>query len=161
MITGDEFIELARRRFAPFARSLGMAETASLVDKTFAELSYAKRSRAFDVVMDRAEDYRVAVVVHKLDGKPPREMDSRDPEDFTRFDLQAVLARSGAEWDGPGKYGPGTRDDVDAAITEVLERLETFGRPLLSGGAREWRRLQNLTAERVRAWEAARDIHRR
>jgi hypothetical protein len=158
MITGDEFIGLARSRFAPFARSVGMAETASLVDKTFAKLSFASRSRAFDVVMDRAEDYRVAVVVHKTNGKRPRAMDPRDPEDFTRFDLQTVLARSGADWDGLGKYGPGTREDVDAAITELLERMETFGRPLLSGGLREWRRLQTITAQRVRASEAASDI---
>jgi len=66
MITGEEFLDLARIRLAPVFREFGFREIGAGVETTYAELKTNHQTRSLKIGMDRAQDYRVYAQIRRL-----------------------------------------------------------------------------------------------
>jgi len=153
VIKSNEFLQIARAHGDRVARELGMRESRAVAEETYALVRWSNDSRAFELDMDRAEDYRIHASVLRLDSNRPALGQPREPEDFNVYDLEAVLVRRGEAPAELGDYGQGTRPEVDAALANVVRVLEAKAMDLLLGAPDEWHRLGTMMADRVRRFE--------
>lgn len=151
MISGAEFIELARAAGVQLATQLGMVEVRAEDAKRFALVEWANARRALLLSMDAIQDYSVNAEIRRTDA--PRPMHPPiEASDFIGYDVTALLAHSGLPYAGLGDFGAGTRPEVQNALANVMREVSGIGMRLLSDSEDEWKRLGDLMAERVRAF---------
>jgi hypothetical protein len=101
MVSGADFIELARAAGQGLAAELGMDEIRTEDAGRYAAVEWANSRRAFTLYMDAVQDYSVQAVIERTDvprpSKPPTE-----PADFIGYDLTALLARNDRPYAGLG-----------------------------------------------------------
>jgi hypothetical protein len=152
MISGQEFLQLVRGRFGHLFIELNLVEIGTDVQTTYAELTAANRVRHLTIGMDWAQDYRVYAKIGKVDTerRPQRGVPNpTKPAEFTNFDLDSVLARSGTPTLNLGRYGSGTVEEVEAALDELVGGLTTAAMPILRGDQRAWDQLADVMASRT------------
>jgi hypothetical protein len=149
MISGAEFIELARTAGEQVAAELGMVEVRTDDSGRFALIAWANAKRALALSMDAVQDYSVNAEINRADVPRPTHPPI-DPSDFIGYDVTALLAHNGLPHAGLGDFGAGSRSEVEDALAAVMTEVRGIGMLLLLDSEAEWKRLGNMMAERVR-----------
>ncbi len=151
MISGAEFIELARAAGEQLATQLRMVEVRAEDAGPFALVEWANARRALLLSMDAVQDYSVNAEIKRTDVPGPVHPPI-EASDFIGYDVTALLAHNHLPYGGLGDFGAGTRLEVQKALAEVMREVLGIGMQLLSDTETEWQRLGNLMAERVRTF---------
>jgi hypothetical protein len=149
MISGAEFILLARAAGGKVASELGMVEVRTDDSGRFALIEWANPKRALALSMDAVQDYSVSARINRTDVPRPTRPPI-DPSDFIGYDVTALLAHNGLAHAGLGEFGAGSRPEVEHALAAVMAEVQGIGMLLLLDSEAEWERLGNVMAERVR-----------
>jgi hypothetical protein len=151
MISGAEFIDLARAASEELAAALGMTEVRTKDAGRFALIEWANARRALLLSIDAVQDYVVSASINRTD--VPRPIDTpTEASDFIGYDVTALLAHNDRPHEGLGVFGAGSRSEVQDALAEVMREVTGIGMLLLSDSDAEWQRLGNMMAERVRTF---------
>jgi hypothetical protein len=151
MISGAEFIELARAASEKLAAELGMTEVRTEDAGRFAVIEWANARRALLLSMDAVQDYSVNAEIKRTDVPRPNHRPIA-ASDFIGYDVTALLAHNDQPHAGLGDFSVGSRSEVQDALAEVVREVRGIGMLLLSDSDAEWQRLGNMMAERVRTF---------